>query len=108
MLPAYELCGKNHILYILLCYLNVNCVLNVEQNVNIIPARIFVEKYIAYMVFISFYRLEGILKPSMILNFINDKIYTKKIKTECCNRSIAILAIESGFWLLVLQDRIAI
>lgn len=66
------------IFYTSYCYLNVNCVLNIEQNVNIIPARIFVEKYIAYMVFISFYRLEGILKPSMILNFINDKIYTKK------------------------------
>lgn len=32
---------KNHILYILLCYLNVSCVLNIEQNVNIIPARNF-------------------------------------------------------------------
>lgn len=78
MLLAYELCGKNHILYILLYYLNVSCVLNIEQNVNIIPARIFVEKYIAYVVFISVYRLEGILKPSMILNFINDKICTKR------------------------------
>lgn len=32
---------KYHILYILLCYLNVSCVLNIEQNVNIISARNF-------------------------------------------------------------------
>lgn len=78
MLLAYELCGKTHILYILLYYLNVSCVLNTERNVNITPARIFIENYIAYVVFISVYRLEGILKPSMILNFINDKICTKR------------------------------
>lgn len=69
---------KNNILYILLYYLNVNCVLNIEQNVNIILARIFTEKYIAYVVFISFNRLEGMLKPNMILNFIYDKIDTKR------------------------------
>lgn len=69
---------KKCILYILLYYLNVNCVLNIEQNVNIILARIFTEKYIACVVFISFSRLEGMLKPNMILNFIYDKIDTKR------------------------------
>lgn len=77
MLPAYELCGKN-ILYILLFSLNVSCVLNIEQNVNIIPARIFIEKYVTCMVLISFNRLEGILKPNTILDFVNGKIYTKR------------------------------
>lgn len=37
---------KNHISYVLLYYLNVGCVLNIEQNVNIILARILVEKNI--------------------------------------------------------------
>lgn len=78
MLLACELCGKKCILYILLYYLNVNCVLNIEQNVNIILARIFTEKYIVCVVFISFSRLEGMLKPNMILNFMYDKIDTRR------------------------------
>ena len=36
------------------------------------------------------------------------KLIQKEIKAQCHNRATAVVGVESGFWLLVLQDGIAI